>query len=743
LNLEATTTIEVVLTLLAGVACAAAIGLAPRHAGSNGTWAIALLFGFTALTALSVGWSVTPDVSWNEAGQLLSYSAVFATATLLCRVAPGRWQAVLAGLLTAAVVVCGYALLSKVFPAQLDRSDPYARLRVPYEYWNATGLAAAMGIVTCLWLGTRRDGHALVSTLAYPAMGLSMVTLMLAYSRGALAVALLGALAWLCLVPRRLRGATMLIVCGGCAAAVVGFDFASSALSSEGVVLARRVSAGHQLGVLVAAMLVVLCLAGIAVGFAADRKPISPEARRRVGALLIGLLGAALLAGVLGLAGTHRGLTGTISHGLSSITNPNASVPNTPDRLTAVSSVRARYWKQAFEIFEAHPLLGVGGGGYATARRHYEGGTLVVTHAHGYLVQTLADLGLVGIAVTVLLLGAWMLAAGRATHPFNRRWSGWRWRSLPLPYTSERVGLLTMLCVVITFGLHSLVDWTWYVPGTACAALICAGWLAGRGPVEQLAVAGRGSWRHLTPARLTPTRAVAAAAVVLVALLAAWIEWQPQRASETSQQALALLGAGRAAAALGPARASVSQDPLSLGSLSTLAAVQQALGEHAEARATHQRAVREQPANPQAWRELGEFDLESGNLSAALSELRAAYYLDPGVIDRNNYVLVLRAVSARRHPAAARGGLPAGQKSGPASLKTAPAARLRAAPPARRAALRFRESSRPRSESRAAGGSSCAACRSASGHSKGRNALRRLLELERARARRACRGQAC
>ena len=43
-----------------------------------------------------------------------------------------------------------------------------------------------MGAIGCLWLGARRAGHALFSALAYPAMGLMLVTLMLAYSRGAL-----------------------------------------------------------------------------------------------------------------------------------------------------------------------------------------------------------------------------------------------------------------------------------------------------------------------------------------------------------------------------------------------------------------------------------------------------------------------------------------------------------------------------------------------------------------------------
>ncbi len=41
-------------------------------------------------------------------------------------------------------------------------------------------------------------------------------------------------------------------------------------------------------------------------------------------------------------------------------------------------------------------------------------------------MQTLADLGLVGLIIALALLLTWMAAAGRATHPFNRRWTSWR-----------------------------------------------------------------------------------------------------------------------------------------------------------------------------------------------------------------------------------------------------------------------------------------------------------------------------
>jgi O-antigen ligase len=660
LNLESMTSTEMALTLISGVVAAVAIVLAPGRAHAYGAWSLGLLLAFTFLTALSVVWSVQPDDSWHDAGRMLAYSGVFGAALALARLAPERWPALLGGIVLAAVVVCGYALATKVLPGHLASSNAYARLEEPFGYWNAIGLTAAMGAIGCMWLGSRRSGHALLSALAYPAMGLLLLTLVLAYSRGALAAFAVGLVLWFCIVPLRLRGAAVLIV-GGIGAAVVGaWDFSKHALSSEGVALPERVTAGHQLGALVIAMLVLLTLAGIAIGFGAARHSPSLILRRRAGAALIALIVLAVLAFAGALAHSHRGFTGSISHAFDSLTNPNAKPPpNTPDRLTAVASVRARYWKEALEVFDAHPVLGAGAEGYGTAHLRYRHETLNVRHAHGYVVQTLADLGLVGLAISLALLLAWMAAAGRATHPFNRRWSSWAtWlkaREGPAPgwrmvgegdlalYTPERIGLLSMLCLVVVFGAHSLVDWTWYVPGDACVALICAGWLAGRGPLatipgaartgargaadsapSDLVGARRWAWRPGEPGF---ARTAVAGLVIVAALLAAWSEWQPQRSEEARQEALALL-ATNPAAARSAANTAVSRDPLSAEALFTLANVQKLAGQRAEARATLQRAVRLQPSNPQTWLELARFDLPD-EPKMALGEFQAAIYLDP------------------------------------------------------------------------------------------------------------------
>jgi hypothetical protein len=722
------TTTEIILTLGCGAIIAGAVLLTPMGRRVYGLWSVGLLLAFAALSALSVVWSVQPDASWQNAGLMFAYSAVFGAAVVLARAAPGRWPAILGGVVLGAVVVCGYALLTKVFPARLDAHDIYARLQAPYGYWNATGLTAAMGAIGCMWLGARRAGHALLSALAYPAMGLLLLTLMLAYSRGALFALALGLALWFCVVPLRLRGAAVLLTGAVGAGLVVAWDFSRNALSTDSIVLHARVLAGRQLGVLVVAMLVLLAITGVAIRFFTDRRGggdfsgVSAQTRRTAGTILLSILLLAVIAFAGALATSHRGFTGSISHGFHSLTNPHAAVPpNTPGRLTAIGSVRARYWNEALKIFQAHPALGAGARSYGTARLRYRTEDLEANDAHGFVVQTLADLGLVGLAIVLALLAAWMAAAGRATHPFNRRWTSWRelrgtgwrgfgWRAVgdrpdlgeQRAYSPERIGMLSMLCLVVVFGVHSTVDWTWFVPGNACVALLCAGWLAGRGPLTAAAGVARSAEERPRRLRLPylgevdPLRMGIAVAVVVGTLLVAWAQWQPQRSADASQEALAL-SARNPAAARSAARSAVAYDPVSAEALFTLSTIQQHAGQSRLARATLVRAVHLQPSNPQTWLTLGEYDLRTGKPKLAMSELRAAVYLnpeavaplsaiqyDPGLLAIHNaYLQALRETASQA----------AAVKSVTVVRLPATAAARRAA--LRRAALRRRESQSP------------------------------------------------
>ena len=153
-----------------------------------------------------------------------------------------------------------------------------------------------------------------------------------------------------------------------------------------------------------------------------------------------------------------------------------------------------------------------------------------------------------------------------------------------------------------------------------------------------------------------PLRVGIAAAAVIAALLAAWAQWQPQRSADASQEALAL-SARDPTAARSAAQAAVDSTRSRRKPCSRSPTIQQHAGQTALARATLVRAVHLQPSNPQTWQALGEYDLRTGDPTAALNELRAAVYLNPEAVaplasDRtrpgllaiqNDYLQALRA----------------------------------------------------------------------------------------------------
>ncbi len=631
LNLGRTTPAEMALILGGGVSVSGALLLAPRRERLWGMGPLAILLALAGLTALSITWAASPSEAWVETNRTLAYCAVFAGAVALAHSVPGRWSAVLGAITLSAVAISGYAVLTKVFPGALNPDEIYARLREPFGYWNSVGLAAALGVPGCLWLGSRRGGHQGVNALAYPALGLLVLTMLLSFSRGAVLAAVLGAAFWFLTVPRRLRGAAVLIAGTGGGAIIALWAFSQNALTDDRVPIDLRNQAGLQLGLLLVVTLVVLAAIGLAVGFARASHTPTLHQRDRAGVAL--LVGVALIpiGAIVALSVGERGLSGSVSARWEQLTDPSAALPrNDNSRLTAAGSVRARYWDEALRIFEDNVGVGVGAGGYAVVRKRYRTADGAVRHAHGYPVQTAADLGLAGLAVSLALLAAWLASAARAT--------GLRRRDRGRPFTPERIGLLTLVAVVLVFGVHSLVDWTWFVPANAAVALLAAGWVAGRGPPARgedgdaaIAPAPQGDLRERLRAGMRERpRAIAAAATLLIVLATTWAVLQPMRADTMTQDALDKLDRGDGAAALTQANQAHDVDPLALDPLYAIATIQIVAGRNSEAGAALEKAVRLQPDNPDPWVRLAEFEFNTlQRPAAALKAVRPALFLDP------------------------------------------------------------------------------------------------------------------
>ena len=634
-ELGRTTIVELVLVLAGALAASLAIAYGHRQRLYGGTALVA--FGaLAALTGASVVWSIVPDLSYIQAGLLLAYLAVFAAAIAAARLAPTAGPVVLKSIVFGAAIVTAYALASRVWPGTLAKDELSNRIGEPYSYWNAVGTTAALMVPGTLWLGARRTGSLAGRALAYPALGMAVLAILLTGSRGALVAAAIGAILWFAIVPLRLRGLPVLLLPIAGSAPVAIWALSKAAFSEPLQPLAAKESVAGEFGGLVLLMVVVLLLAGLAVGFALARRAPTIKLRKRVGVVAVAAACAVPLVFLTSVAFSERGLGGTIGDRVHQLTNESAAQPGAGSaRLSSATSSRSVIWREAGRVFEHHKFLGTGAGTFADARLPYRKSDLLSRHAHGFVPQTLADTGLLGLGVTLVLLLAWLTATARTTGLYPRRLQlgdtvAWR------DWDGERVALVSLLLVAIVFGLQSGIDWTWFVPGPAVMALLAAGFVAGRGPIPALAPAGAtapSGGEPLAGGRIrlpAPARVLAAVAVLVAAGLFAWTIWQPEASDRTSDGALSLADRGELDAGLARARDAASADPLASRPLLVQADIESRLGQRGAALATLQRAVERYPGEPNTWLRLASFQLHAlRRPAAAIGTLQAVLYLDP------------------------------------------------------------------------------------------------------------------
>lgn len=614
-DLPPNTWAEIALVIIA--ACLAATLIIRRTTITS--WAAISLAAFAALallTALSIAWSATPDLSWLEAARTTAYLAAFGAAMALARLLPDRWPVLLAVVGAAAVILTGWALVVKVFTLGAGGQPQYGRLLAPFGYWNATGLMAGMGMPALLWAGSRREGGRLLRALALPGLAVLGSVVILSYSRTALAATLVGLLVPLLFSRSRLRALLLLGLAVSGAAVISAWALGDSALTSDHAALATRRSADGSFGLVLVVAIVVLGAVGLGAAVTVDRITLSARVRRGVNAVLIGAVALMPLAVVAALAASSRGLTGEVSHVWGTLTSSQTTVGNKASRLVDLANSRPRYWHQALSVTDHHLLLGSGAGSFGTAHLRYPTATLTSTnaqHAHSYVFETLSDLGLVGLAVSLGLLLSWAAAA--------RRTLGAR-----TPASEpERDALWTLLGITLAFGVSSSFDWTWFYPGLAVTALFCAGWLAGRG----ISPGGRPAPGVTRRPLGTRPGAIGSLTLLLVATIAlAWGIWQPLHSSDAANAGISAMTSGHAGQAIADARTANSADPLSLEPLQELSAFYGATGDDAGERRELVKATTVQPQNPLPWSWLGSYELQRRQPRQAVAALHRAAALD-------------------------------------------------------------------------------------------------------------------
>lgn len=617
--------VEVLAVLLATAVFgrAAYNGTLPRP--FNASAGLLLMALFVALTAMSVGWSLLPNESLLDAIRLISYTCVLALAAFLAQVHQERAREIALGAGLAALLIVVYALASRCIPGIFPDTDNYARIRLPFGYWNAVGSVAAIGLLLALWAGTRRREAKWIEVVSYPAGGLFLVTLMLSQSRGALVAAALAIGVWGLLVPQRLRAAGWLAVVGFAGLLVVAWAYSKTALTTDYVPFPDRKSAGIEL--LVALLLLSGALTGLGLLVRAQRheRPLAPAQRYKIGRALIVLLAITPFVFVLGIGIGSQNHFGTISDGVSGIFSSTAAAPdNSPGRLTQTTSLRGRYWNDSWKIFKAHTWKGTGADTFGAARLPYRHDQITAENAHGMVPQVAADLGIFGLLVLLGIAIVWLVAAFKLAGASRR--APWYWLS---EADEVRLASVTLMATALLFGLHSAIDWTWFVPGVAFFGLLAGGWTLGS-PAAHSHPAEAPAAEPVRGGKLQIARAIA---IAIVGIAIAYAVYQPVRAERKIDAGLAEVS-DNPAKALKLGNDAIDLDPTSDRAYILVAVAESNGGRRQEAEATLTDLVKQQPGNPDAWLRLARFRLVTlEDPDGAIDALRPLLYQSPNNLD--------------------------------------------------------------------------------------------------------------
>lgn len=443
-----------------------------------------LLSLFAGWIGLSSAWSVAPALTVLELQRALVFVSGVAAVLLLARRARVGWlvSTILAGI----TGVAAYALATRLFPDRFESFDPIAvyRLSEPIGYWNGLGILCVIGLLIAVGV-VAEAANGTARSLAAASTVLGATALYFTYSRGAWLALALGLTFALIVTRRRLRlvaaGLTVALPSG----LAVLLASRSEALTRRTADLEGAVDDGRRL----ALAIVLLCAGAGLLGWllhAADRRVAIPRSVRVAAAVSLAAL--AVVGGVAAVAEYGSPVTMAERAWNAFEAPPPTQTDDLNSRLLSLSgNGRVELWRGAGDIYAEHRVLGSGAGSFERLWRARPDATQRVRDAHGLYVETLAELGPIGLALLVAALLVPIAAAVRA-------------RRTPL------VGGLAG--AYVAFVLHAGVDWDWELSGVTLAALLTG---------AALVVVARGEGFRIVSNRAR----IAVGAAVAVASLAA------------------------------------------------------------------------------------------------------------------------------------------------------------------------------------------------------------------------------
>ena len=547
------------------------LGRAAVHGGRLALVFLGGIVGLGAWTWLSLLWTDNSVQTAIEGFRVLAYAAV--TAALVVVVRREAAPALLYGTLAAIVLLSSYGLATRLFPDRLGTYDPVStyRLSEPLGYWNSLGLFVAIGLLLALG-AVARDHRTAVRAAGAAAFVVLVPALYFTFSRGAWIALFVGIAAAVALDPRRLQLVVALLVAGTPGLVAAWVSSRSDALTQQDSPLSSAASEGHEVAIVV----VILALVGAAatIALAVLERRIVPSRAVRLGfASALAVLVVGLAVGVLV---RHGGPIESVEKAYDAFRAPP------PERssdlggrlFTLTGSYRVDIWRASWDQYADHPLLGDGAGTYEQYWLLHRTFDHKVRDAHNLYLETLGELGPLGLALLLVALAAPVAAAfaGRR-HPVAACAFG----------------------AYVAYLVHAGVDWDWELPAVTLAAFASGAAL----------LAMRGGERRLDPG--VRTRTVAGAAAVLLAGVA-FVGLIGSSAASASEEA-ATADSPDWDKAEDEARKATRWESWSSEPWQRLGEAQLGRGEFAAAQASFRKAIDKEPTDWLLWFRLAEASL--------------------------------------------------------------------------------------------------------------------------------------
>jgi O-Antigen ligase len=565
----------------------------------------ALLTAFAVDTFASVFWARDAAGAFEEFDRMALYVGLFVlTAISVRRSEICRWADGLAVGLGAIAVV---ALLSRLFPGLFSpRGLPEflpntaTRLSFPIGYWNGLGILMGMTVPLLLHM-TLTGSSALRRSLGVAAIPILACVVYFTASRGGVLTGLVGTIVFLTATNRRweVLGAMVAAAIGsalGVAVLVPRTELVNGPLGSD---------AAHSQGRVAALLILGCCLLSAAIYLVGAR---ILSGRRPpgvlVGRIVLGVALAALVGSVIALHPVRR-------------FDDFKRTPPTPSPggdfvrahlLSGNGSGRWQFWSAAVGEFKSAPVAGRGAASYESWWAQNATFTHFIRNAHSLYLETLGELGVIGLLVLAAAFVATFAIAVRRLLRVGPR---------------ERPTIAALTAVFAAFAFGAAIDWVWQITVIAGVAIVAMALVTAAETPRPKAVTavherGERSIRFALGA--------AALAFAWVVICAQAIPWLASMKLAESQAAVRRDDGDVAFRAAIDAK---RIQPWAASPYLQLALVDEASGQLTSARRWIDDAIERDPENWRLWLVAARLETKDGDVAKAARTLERAASLNP------------------------------------------------------------------------------------------------------------------